>query len=67
MKHNSISRSTAAWLAATLSTASLAMTQDAVTTLESMVVTAESEADETNQQGWLPELPACCSPRNPRR
>ena len=56
MKQNSIARSTAVCLMATLSAASLATAQDALTTLESMVVTAESEADETNQQGWLPDV-----------
>ncbi len=56
MKRNSIPRSTVACLAATLSTASLATAQNALTTLESMVVTAESEADETNQKGWLPDV-----------
>lgn len=30
--------------------------QDVLKTIEPMVVTAESEADETNQQGWLPEV-----------
>lgn len=30
--------------------------QDVLKTLEAMVVTAESEADETNQQGWLPDV-----------
>ncbi len=30
--------------------------QDALKTLEAMVVTAESESDETNQQGWLPDV-----------
>jgi Fe(3+) dicitrate transport protein len=30
--------------------------QDALKTLDAMVVTAESEADETNQQGWLPDV-----------
>ena len=30
--------------------------QDVHKTLDAMVVTAESEADETNQQGWLPEV-----------
>ncbi len=33
-----------------------ATAQDALRTLETMVVTAESEADETNQQGWLPDV-----------
>lgn len=30
--------------------------QDVLKTLDAMVVTAESESDETNQQGWLPEV-----------
>jgi Fe(3+) dicitrate transport protein len=30
--------------------------QDALKTLDAMVVTAESEADETNQHGWLPDV-----------
>jgi Fe(3+) dicitrate transport protein len=30
--------------------------QDVLKTLDTMVVTAESEADETNQQGWLPDV-----------
>jgi Fe(3+) dicitrate transport protein len=42
--------------AAVLATAGLATGQDALTTLESLVVTAESEADGTNQQGWLPAI-----------
>jgi len=33
-----------------------ATAQDALRTLDTMVVTAESEADETNQQGWLPDV-----------
>jgi Fe(3+) dicitrate transport protein len=33
-----------------------ASAQDALKTLDAMVVTAESEADETNQQGWLPDV-----------
>lgn len=33
-----------------------AQAQDVLKTLDTMVVTAESEADETNQQGWLPEV-----------
>lgn len=33
-----------------------AQAQDALKTLDTMVVTAESESDETNQQGWLPEV-----------
>jgi Fe(3+) dicitrate transport protein len=33
-----------------------ATAQDVQKTLEAMVVTAESEADETNQQGWLPDV-----------
>jgi Fe(3+) dicitrate transport protein len=30
--------------------------QDVLKTLDAMVVTAESESDETNEQGWLPEV-----------
>ena len=30
--------------------------QDALKTLDAMLVTAESESDETNQQGWLPAV-----------
>jgi Fe(3+) dicitrate transport protein len=30
--------------------------QDALRTLDALVVTAESESDETNQQGWLPDV-----------
>jgi len=33
-----------------------AQSQDALKTLDTMVVTAEAESDETNQQGWLPEV-----------
>lgn len=33
-----------------------AQSQDVLKTLDTMVVTAESESDETNQQGWLPEV-----------
>lgn len=33
-----------------------AAAQDALKTLDAMVVTAESESDETNQQGWLPDV-----------
>jgi Fe(3+) dicitrate transport protein len=45
-----------ACLIAALATSGLSAAQDALTTLESVVVTAESEADETNQQGWLPAV-----------
>jgi len=46
---------------AVVSVASLAYSlnasaQDVLKTLDAMVVTAESEADETNQQGWLPPV-----------
>lgn len=33
-----------------------ALGQDALKTLDAMVVTAESEADETDQRGWLPAV-----------
>ena len=57
VKQNSIPRSSGvACLAAVLCTASLAKGQNTLNTLESLVVTAESEADETNQQGWLPDV-----------
>jgi Fe(3+) dicitrate transport protein len=39
-----------------LSVAISAVAQDALKTLDTMVVTAESESDETNQQGWLPDV-----------
>ena len=46
----------AACLLAALAPAGVSRAQDALNTLETLVVTAESEADETNQQGWLPAV-----------
>ncbi len=45
----------AAWVAC-IAISINATAQDVQKTLEAMVVTAESEADETNQQGWLPDV-----------
>ena len=42
--------------AAALSATGLVSGQDVLKTLDAMVVTAESESDETNQQGWLPAV-----------
>ena len=46
----------AACFAAALTATSFTSAQDALKTLDAMVVTAESESDETNQQGWLPAV-----------
>ncbi|MDP3850425.1 MAG: TonB-dependent receptor [Luteolibacter sp.] len=43
-------------IAAGLATSTHAAAQDAHKTLDAMVVTAESEADESNQQGWLSDV-----------
>jgi len=47
---------TSAVMAASLIATLTVPAQDALKTLDAMVVTAESESDETNQQGWLPDV-----------
>ncbi len=56
MKPKPFSRIVAAAIVSHLIFTWTATAQDALRTLEPMMVTAESEADETNQQGWLPEV-----------
>jgi Fe(3+) dicitrate transport protein len=56
MKPKHATRSSAAYLVAAISATSLATAQDALTKLEPLTVTAESEADATNQQGWMPPV-----------
>ncbi|RPJ32401.1 MAG: TonB-dependent receptor [Verrucomicrobiaceae bacterium] len=56
MKLNRIAHFSAAASFAGIAISLSASAQDVLKTLDAMVVTAESEADETNQQGWLPDV-----------
>ena len=46
----------AAFFASSIPLQQLATAEEKPKTLDAMVVTAESESDETNQQGWLPAV-----------
>lgn len=60
MKRNKNRRSRCAWMSRTvivgLALQGMATGQDAVETLESTVIKAESESDSLSQQGWLPDV-----------